>query len=259
MEKIAIISDIHGNITALNTALEDIKSRGITRVFCLGDMTIKCSSPYECVKRAFEECEVIVKGNCEERTVESPRIEEHLWNQSKLIEEQKEKIRKLPFSYDFKISGYNVRIMHASPNSIHQKAYFWDYDEGFEQRMKEMFKNTEYLNNLDAEEPDIVVFGHIHKPFLYRNKNKLLINPGALSNTSDLITKDGKDYTYGSYLILEGEYDSKDVCAFSYEIVKFVYNHIEEAQKVLKTDMPNKEAAYQELYTGKYFDRKKLE
>ena len=35
MDKIAIISDIHGNITALNAVLEDIKKRNINRIFCL--------------------------------------------------------------------------------------------------------------------------------------------------------------------------------------------------------------------------------
>jgi Icc-related predicted phosphoesterase len=41
MEKIAIISDIHGNITALDTVLKDIKRRGIKRIFCLGDLVGK--------------------------------------------------------------------------------------------------------------------------------------------------------------------------------------------------------------------------
>ena len=49
MEKIAIISDIHGNITALNEVLKDIEKRGIKKIMCLGDMVIKCSSPRECL------------------------------------------------------------------------------------------------------------------------------------------------------------------------------------------------------------------
>lgn len=42
MDKIAIISDVHGNITALNTVLKDIKKRNINKIFCLGDSIIKC-------------------------------------------------------------------------------------------------------------------------------------------------------------------------------------------------------------------------
>lgn len=41
MEQIAIISDIHGNIPALTAVLDDIQQRGISRVFCLGDIVGK--------------------------------------------------------------------------------------------------------------------------------------------------------------------------------------------------------------------------
>ena len=49
MEKIAIISDIHANIVALEAVLEDIKKRNISRIFCLGDLVLKGSSPCEVV------------------------------------------------------------------------------------------------------------------------------------------------------------------------------------------------------------------
>jgi len=193
MEKIAIISDIHGNITALEKVLDDIEKRGIKRIMCLGDMIVKCSSPKECVQTILSRCEVVIKGNCEQRGVEEPKIYEHVWNRDKLTNEQKEKIKKLPLSYDFYMSGYKIRIMHASPNSIHEKSYYWDFDEGFEERFDKMFENTEYLNNLDSDNPDIVIFGHIHKPFIFRKKDKILINPGAVSNTSDIINIENKN------------------------------------------------------------------
>jgi protein phosphatase len=258
MDKIAIISDVHGNITALNEVLKDIEKRNINRIMCLGDMLIKCSSPKECVEKIFSKCEVVVKGNCEERAVEDPRIDEHIWNGNKLDNVQKEKIKNLPLSYDFYMSGYKIRIMHASPNSIHEKSYFWNFDNDFDNRINIMFKNTDYLKNIGKTEPDIVIFGHIHKPLIIRRKEKTLINPGAISNTSDIINVDGKDYTYGSYLILEGEFNSRKVSKLSYKIVKFTYNHLEEAQKILNSDMPNKEFAYEEIATGKYFSRIKL-
>ena len=259
MDRVAIISDIHGNITALNAVLEDIRKRGINKIYCLGDMIIKCSSPFECVEKIFENCEVIIKGNCELRAVEDPRIEEHIWNRDKLTLEQREKIKKLPLYYDFKMSGYNIRLIHASPRAVTERSYFWDLDDEFTSRIKLMFENTEYLNNIGSDLPDILIFGHIHKPILLRLKDKTLINPGAVSNTSDVITKNGKQYTYGSYLILEGNLSSDKLDRISYKIVKFVYDNIEEAQKIMETDMPNKEEAYTEIATGKYFDRKILE
>ena len=41
MDKIAVISDIHGNIPALESVLQDIKLRGVERIICLGDLVGK--------------------------------------------------------------------------------------------------------------------------------------------------------------------------------------------------------------------------
>lgn len=256
MERIAIISDIHGNKTALKKVLEDIEKRGIKRIFCLGDMVIKCSSPRECVETIFSKCEVVIKGNCEERVAENPRIYEHLWNREKLNEELLEKMKNLPLSYDFYMSGYKIRLMHASPFSIKEKSYYWNFDSDYENRMQKMFENTEYLNNIGETQPDIVIFGHIHKPSIVRRGNKTIINPGAVSNTSDIMNIRVKNYTYGSYLILEGEMDSKDISKISYKIVKFTYDNMLEAKKIIESDMPNKELASEEIATGKYFSRR---
>ena len=38
MDKIAIISDIHGNLEALKAVLKDIQERNIDKIFCLGDI-----------------------------------------------------------------------------------------------------------------------------------------------------------------------------------------------------------------------------
>ena len=84
----------------------------------------------------------------------------------------------------------------------------------------------------------------------------MLINPGAVSNTSDIISINGKDYTFGSYLILEGEIDSRKISKISYEIVKFPYDNIKEAKRIMDSDMPNKELAAEEIKTGKYYSRR---
>lgn len=49
MERIALISDIHGNIVALEVVLGDIRRRGIQRVFCLGDLVGKGPDPDKAV------------------------------------------------------------------------------------------------------------------------------------------------------------------------------------------------------------------
>lgn len=59
--RIAIISDIHGNLEALKTCLADIKKRNIDKIFCLGDILAKGCHAEECVKLVRENCDVIIK------------------------------------------------------------------------------------------------------------------------------------------------------------------------------------------------------
>ena len=64
MEKIAVISDIHGNYRALKTVLSDIKKRGIENIYCLGDVIGKGSRPNECLDLLKDA--VMVYGNRED-------------------------------------------------------------------------------------------------------------------------------------------------------------------------------------------------
>lgn len=63
MERIALISDIHANISALKAVLLDIKRRGISRIMCLGDLAGKGASPQAAVDIIKNNCEIVLKGN----------------------------------------------------------------------------------------------------------------------------------------------------------------------------------------------------
>ncbi|MCC6741089.1 MAG: metallophosphoesterase, partial [Planctomycetia bacterium] len=65
MPERAIISDIHSNIDALEAVLKDIDSKGITDIYCLGDVIGYGPNPRECILRAqhFNDC---IRGNHED-------------------------------------------------------------------------------------------------------------------------------------------------------------------------------------------------
>ena len=63
MDEIAFISDIHGNIPALEAVLSDIKNRNITRIICLGDIDGKGPASDIAVDMIKENCEVAVLTN----------------------------------------------------------------------------------------------------------------------------------------------------------------------------------------------------
>ena len=61
--QIAILSDVHGNLQALDRALADIDARGIEHVVCLGDVVGYGPDPEACVARVRARCELTVQGN----------------------------------------------------------------------------------------------------------------------------------------------------------------------------------------------------
>jgi hypothetical protein len=61
----ALISDIHGNVPALEAVLADIDRRGVDSILCLGDVIGYGPEPRETLRRAFE-WEVVLLGNHEE-------------------------------------------------------------------------------------------------------------------------------------------------------------------------------------------------
>lgn len=69
--KTAVVSDIHGNLEALNAVLKDIESRGVDRIYCLGDVVGYGPNPRECVDivRKFDLC---ILGNHDQAALFDP-------------------------------------------------------------------------------------------------------------------------------------------------------------------------------------------
>lgn len=249
MDKIAIISDIHGNLFSLNAVLEDIKSRGIKKIYCLGDLVAKGAEPKEALELTREVCQVVIKGNCDDVIARNYDTTEHLWNREQIGKDNIEYLDNLPLSYDFLLSGLKVRLIHATPKSIYESINYYNIDETLNTDIENMFKFD------DGYDPDIVIFGHIHSPFVYRQGRKMLLNPGAVSNSCDIVQRNGKKYNLSSYMILEGNLDSAKADTISYEIVKIPYDYEKEIENLKNSNMPNKEMAIEELEKGVYVKR----
>ena len=172
MDKIAIISDVHGNITALNAILDDIKNRGINRIFCLGDSIVKCTHPDLVIDKLRESCEIILLGNMDYRICRPEAKNKNFWSRIKLGEERCNFIANLPVFYEFYMSGHLIRLFHASPFSLEHI-----YNPTFSNKgtiysgveldsPEELFENTEFLGKTkDDKIPDVIGYGHIHTPF----------------------------------------------------------------------------------------------
>lgn len=258
MERIAIISDIHGNLEALKTVLKDIKKKNIKRIFCLGDIVGKGIHPKECIDLILENCEVVVRGNLEEfiyndKDLNSVRKKAF---RKQLGEEYINKIKKLPFCYELYISGSFIRLFHASPTGVFDRI---NNLATYKENIKAFYPSDKTISQKVA---DIVIFGDLHSQFMEKFYCKTLINCGSVGNPIDIIRDDNIDsdfmeITQASYLIIEGEINDREYSnSLSFTFVRVPYD----IEKELNTEIEVIEKAQyeNELRKGIYRDIKLL-
>ncbi|WP_160724117.1 metallophosphoesterase family protein [Bacillus sp. USDA818B3_A] len=246
MERIAVISDIHGNIPALQAVLKDIQSRKIERIFCLGDLVGKGPDSSEAIDMIRTTCEVTVKGNWDDFITKPTEFEALKWHQNQLTPPHTHFLEQLPFSVEFMMSGKLIRLFHASPRSLYDRIQPWDPID----RRLSMFENTTYTENiLGGKEPDVVCYGDIHNAYVEVIKGKTLCNVGSVGNPLDL--------PQASYAILEGEYGSKEAGTFSIQLIRVPYDIELAVQLAKEKGMPDLEPYITELTTAQYRGIKK--
>ena len=263
--KIAIISDIHGNLEALKATLKDIEKRKVDKIICLGDIIAKGVHPKECLELIRKNCEIVIQGNCDahfamkhDNIDKMPEQEQKRirWNQSLITKEDREYLLKLPYSYEFYMSGSLVRLFHATPTANNKATLNVDSIET-KYKMFLPSKNTQTQNKAD-----VIIYGHIHHPYMDKIYNKTLINVGSVGNSFDAIRNKDKDSnvletTKSNYLIIEGEYDNKEYNSeIAFQFIKVPYD----IEKELKDEKNNieKENYRIELKEGKYSDMTKI-
>lgn len=260
MDRIALIADIHGNLSALESVLADIKRRGISHVYCLGDIAIKGVHPDEVTNLIKENCKVVVRGNCDHLLAHNCVVPLQKWTVSKMSHENVEWLGNLPYSYDFYLSGHLVRIFHASPlsmkhifNPLHSNAESAEYKNFEILHPLQMFENTKFLGKSEADPvPDIVGYAHIHSPNIFRFKNKTIFNVGSVGLPIE-IDNDENDVelshfsTFSSYIILEGDLGSKELGAYSINLVRLPYDLQKEIRDLELSDIPDKDTLLKNL------------
>ena len=216
MQKIAVISDIHGNLTALETVLADCRARGVSAIYNLGDLAGKGPDGPEVIDRCREVCDVNIFGNWDDLMLrEKTESQSVQWHRRRLGPERIEWLRTLPRSFDFRLSGRHIRLFHASAQDIWHRVY---PESPHETRMA-MFENTD-LTGYDHPRPDVVGYGDIHHAFVmpfFVPKNKMIFNAGSVGNPLD--------EPRATYVILSGVRDSESWDhPFGIEIVRLPYD-----------------------------------
>jgi len=240
MERIAVVSDVHGNLTAYDAVLADIATRGITTVMNLGDVVGKGPRGSACVALTRERCAVTVRGNWDDflppEVPTMPRDESTTWWHEELTEDDRAWLLALPFVHDLVISGRRIRLFHASAESVYTRVRFSHTDEEFDG----MFAATEMAG--PGPTPDVVCYGDVHDAYIETNGPRTLVNVGSVGNPLD--------EPNASYVILEGVPGGGRGDVFGVQFVRVPYDIETEIGVAEAMAMPTTDAWSIELRTG---------
>jgi predicted phosphodiesterase len=242
MDKIAIISDIHGNITALKAVLQDIKRREISRIFCLGDIIGKGPLPEVAVDIIKNTCEKVVKGNWDAFITEDKcfNIEIGQWITNKLGSDRLDYLMKLPLYIEFYMSGKLIRLFHATAEDVYKRIQM---SASVEEKLS-MFMAPVLKEDSINKNSDVVGYGDIHNAYVQYFREKILFNVGSVGNPLDI--------KQASYAVLEGIFDKREEDSLSVNIVRVPYDIEKAIEEAKNENMPELTEYIDELRSGRY-------
>ncbi len=222
--RIATISDIHGNRTALDAALADIRKRSVDQIVCLGDTIQGGPQPIETVERLRElDCPIVLgnadawllneEGDSAEPTSKEQR-EVRAWTLSKLSGDDVDFLRSYQPTVEIKLDG-NLRLLcfHGSPTS---------YDDV----LLPDSPREKWDQLLGPYSPAIMAGGHTHTQQVRRVRDGLFFNPGSVGVAYNYYLPKEKIHTepWAEYAILsyEGSYSSLEFRRAYYDLEELV-------------------------------------
>ncbi|MEK5207337.1 metallophosphoesterase family protein [Psychrobacillus sp. FSL H8-0510] len=242
MSKIAIISDIHGNLTALESVLKDIENRGVNQIFCLGDLVGKGPRGSECIELVRKHCDEVIYGNWDVFIREETDNEIIKWSQSQLTEEDFNYLASLPFHLEFELNGKMIRCFHASPRSVFERIAP-EYHSLAE--CLSLFENSEETNSHHSKRtPDIVFYGDIHLTLLRSYEIGTLCNVGSV----------GLDLVDATYVIVDGSHGTNSI-----NFVRVPYDREAELMAARELGMVGYEQYYKEIMYDQFIKTKNNE
>ncbi|MFZ3580307.1 metallophosphoesterase family protein [Virgibacillus sp. DJP39] len=188
MYRIAIITDIHGNIYALNAALKDIRDKSVDFIYCLGDMIGIGPFSNEVLDAllVFENLEMIT-GNHDEAVLallnnepypksRTNVIPHHEWIAERLSKKHKSVLEKLPRIINSTIYDQTLHLIHYPMKQSLQNAPI--SKDPFDLTGRPLPENFSILDGLNN--PSLVCFGHDHSKHHFDSNNITFFNPGSL-------------------------------------------------------------------------------
>lgn len=199
--KIAVISDIHGNMQALEAVLDSINKEDCEKIFCLGDLAMAGPQPNETINKIKELINIgnfeLIQGNTDEYLSKNSDEMYNIINKANPImasaynadrevisNENLEFLKSLPAQKTIEINGVKILLTHGSPRANNENIF----PELPIEKIEEM------LIGVDA---DLIFCGHTHQPCGYQtNTKQTVVNVGSVGRPLN-------EHPRACYLLLE--------------------------------------------------------
>ena len=226
--KIAVISDVHGNKSALDKVLDDKKKKKADKIYCLGDIAMGGYDPNYTIDKLFElknkmnDDFEIIQGNTDKLIVDyndtlyekmlkaNPLMAQALNLDVKIIDDDKKRLlSNLNIDKILTVNGVKIHLVHGSPRK---------QDEN-------IFPDTpssEVEKMVETSPADVILCGHTHIPCGFSlNSGKTVVNAGSIGRS---MTKDKMPV----YLLMTINSNG----AYSFEHIKVKYDNKQTAQLI---------------------------
>ena len=248
MTKIAVLSDIHGNTTALNAVLEDALSLQVDEYWLLGDILMPGTGRKNILETLADlPITAQVLGNWEYS----------LWRAChRKLDETKPSLRYLLRQCQYimeEVSQEEIDALQSYPLQIHRQ--FGDLtiglshhlpDKNWGRELIHLGKQEDFDRLVTDPACDIAVYGHIHQQLLrYGSGGQLILNPGSIGQPFFLSSNLRRDLR-AQYMILE--FDEKGLKDVDFRRVD--YDVQAELQLAKDLNLPYYQVYYESLVKG---------
>jgi predicted phosphodiesterase len=179
--RLALFSDIHGNVRGLDACLEDLRAQGgADTIVGVGDYCMDGARPREVLERLREIGARCLRGNTDRYVSDVTTFpatadgegQELAWQRKQLGSEWLAWLAALPFSLRFGEGDDALLAVHANPKT--DDDHIWpDADDAFLERM------------LDGVNERTIAFGHLHLPYARSWRGRLLVNVASAGLPKD--------------------------------------------------------------------------
>lgn len=237
--RVAVLSDVHGNLNALQAVLADIDRCGpFNAIVTAGDHCLNGPDPDECFDRIMERSTHVLVGNTDRDIVDSGASDPDLgekkrasiaWTREVLGTARMSCLSNLDFSARFSPEdGSSLLVVHANPHDV-DRHIFPDMPV------------ADVRDVLEGADASVLAFGHLHIPFRRKVDDTYLVNIAACGLPRD-----------GDRRSVWGEFSWNKTSKWEITTHRVPYDYGATVLRILDSGMPHPERRIRDLVSARY-------